>query len=82
VKRLFRCFTKPGVPRFDRRLLRWITDPDDKVQWAAVRAMAPTKHLELRQTSLRLIADGDMANGIALLVTTLKRATSRCAPGI
>ncbi|MDR7305874.1 hypothetical protein [Rhodoferax saidenbachensis] len=72
VKRLFRCFTKTGVPRFDNRLLRWIADPDELVRWAAVRAMAPTKQIELRQAALRLIADGDMANGITLLVNNFE----------
>lgn len=68
VKRLFRCFAKTGVPRFDNRLLRWLTHPDEEVQRAAVGALAPLTHGALRQAALRLIADGDMANGVALLV--------------
>ncbi len=67
VKRLFRCFAKTGVPRFDSRLLRWIAHPDEEVQWAAVKAVAPIKHVELRQAAMQLIASGRMANGIALL---------------
>ena len=72
VKRLFRCFAKMGVPRFDSRLLRWIADPDKQVRWAAVRAVKPTKHFELRQAALHLIADGDITNGIALLVNNFE----------
>ncbi|KQU80943.1 MULTISPECIES: hypothetical protein [unclassified Rhizobacter] len=72
VKRLFRCFAKTGVPRFDSRLLRWLDHPDEQVQWAAVKAVAPTKHIELRQMAMRLIADGNMANGIALLVNNFE----------
>jgi hypothetical protein len=40
VTRLFRCFSKTGVPRFDTRLLPWIFHTDRKVQWVAVRAVA------------------------------------------
>ena len=68
AKRFFRCFSKTGVPRFDGRLLRWIDHPDPGVRWAAVKALAPIKHVELRQAAMRLMVDGDMANGIALLV--------------
>jgi hypothetical protein len=72
VKRLFRCFAMTGLPRFDRRLLRWIADPDEQVRWAAVRATAPIKHFVLRQAALRMIAEGDMANGFALLVSNFE----------
>ncbi len=72
VKRLFRCFAKTGVPRFDSRLLQWLDHPDTQVRWAAVKAMAQTKHFNLRQIALRLIADGNMTNGIALLVNNFE----------
>jgi hypothetical protein len=72
VKRLFRCFAQTGVPRFDSRLIRWIAHPDEQVQWAAVKAVAPIKHVELRQAAVQLIADGDMANGVALLVNNFE----------
>ncbi|MFO2464437.1 formylglycine-generating enzyme family protein [Pseudomonas sp. 15FMM2] len=68
VKRLLRCFGQTGVPRFDSRLLRWIDHIDAQVQWATVAALAPVKHGELRNVAKRLIADGNIANGIALLV--------------
>lgn len=72
VKRLCRCFAKTGVPRFDRRLLQWIPDADDQVQWAAVRALASVKHEELRRVAVHQIANGDMATGIALLVNNFE----------
>ena len=72
IKRLLRCFQKKGVPRFDRRLLRWIDSSDQELRWAAVRAVAPTKHLELRQMAIRLISDGEIADGIALLVNNFE----------
>lgn len=72
AKRLFRCFAKAGVPRFDSRLLRWITHPDDQVRWASVKALAPVTHGELRQAAKRLIADGDIALGVALLVNNFE----------
>lgn len=72
VKRLFRCFAKTGVPRFDNRLLRWITHPDEQIQWAAVKALAPITHGELRQAAKRLITDGEVANGVALLVNNFE----------
>ena len=68
VQRLFRCFGKTGVPRFDSRLLRWMFHPDTQVQWAAVRAMATIRHGEVRQAALQMVADGPLANGMALLV--------------
>ncbi|MCJ1887196.1 hypothetical protein LNN38_20205 [Pseudomonas sp. LA21] len=68
AKRLFRCFAKAGVPRFDSRLLQWIYHPDVDIQRIAIKALTPVTHKELRQAAKRLIADGDMANGIALLV--------------
>lgn len=80
VKRLFRCFAKTGVPRFDNRLLRWLTHSDEQIQWAAVKALAPITHGELRQAAKRLITDGDIANGIALLVNNFKPGDfSMCA---
>lgn len=68
VKRLFRCFAKTGVPRFESRLLRWIDHADSQVQWAAVEALAPKTHRELRDVAKRLIANGNVPNGVALLV--------------
>ena len=68
VKRLFRSFGKTGVPRFDNRLLQWIAHPDKRLRWAALNALAPLEHLELRQVALQQIADGEMAFGVALLV--------------
>jgi hypothetical protein len=68
VKRLFRCFAKTGVPRFESRLIRWIDHADPQVQWAAVEALAPKTHGELRRAAKRLIADGNVSNGVALLV--------------
>ncbi|AQL38553.1 hypothetical protein [Pseudomonas syringae] len=68
VKRLLRCFAKTGVPRFESRLLRWIDHSDAQVQRAAVAALASMTHGELRQVAQRLIAGGNVANGVALLV--------------
>ncbi len=72
VKRLFRCFAKTGVPRFDGRLIRWLASSDGQLQWSAVAALAHVKHADLRDAALRLIADGDMANGITLLATNFE----------
>ena len=72
VKRLFRCFVKTGVPRFDPRLLRWLDHSDAQVQWAAANTLASNSHDELRQAALRLMADGDMALGVALLENNFK----------
>jgi hypothetical protein len=72
VKRLFRCFGKTGVPRFDARLLAWLDHEDEQVQWAAIKALAPIAHSQLRQAALRLIADGPMAQGVALLVNNFE----------
>ncbi|PWF46061.1 hypothetical protein C7C56_016715 [Massilia glaciei] len=72
VKRLFRCFAKTGLPRFDNRMLRWLTHSDEQVRWAAVKALAPITHGELRQAGKQLIADGDIANGVALLVNNFE----------
>ena len=72
VKRLFRCFAKTGIPRFDHRLLRWLANSDEQVQWSAVTALAHVKHADLRQAALRLIVDGDMANGITLLANNFE----------
>jgi hypothetical protein len=72
VKRLFRCFTKTGVPRFDRRLLRWIDHSVGQVEWAAVAALAPLTHGDLRHAARRLIADGNIASGIKLLVNNFE----------
>ncbi|GLZ88707.1 hypothetical protein Pres01_47580 [Metapseudomonas resinovorans] len=80
AKRLFRCFTKTGVPRFESRLLQWIDHPDEELQWAAITALAPITHKELRQAAKRLIADGNIANGIALLVNNFVEGDfSMCA---
>ena len=68
VKRLFRCFARIGAPRFEQRLSRWLTDANHQVQWAAIRALAPLTHPELREIGKRLIAGGDLASGAALLV--------------
>lgn len=72
VKRLFRCFTKIGVPRFENRLLRWITHPDKQIRWVAVKALAPIRHGELRQAAKRLMTEGDVANGVTLLVNNFE----------
>jgi hypothetical protein len=72
VKRLFRCFGKTGVPRYDPRLLAWIDHGDEQVQWAAIAALAPITHPHLRHTALRLISDGSMAQGISLLVNNFE----------
>jgi hypothetical protein len=72
VKRLLRCFSKTGVPRFDNGLVKWLDHPDKQVQWAAVRAVAPTRHAEWRKAALRLIAGDDLANGITLLVNNFE----------
>lgn len=72
VKRLCRCFSKTGVPRFDGRLLRWIADPDDELRWAAVQAVSPLKHETLRQAAWRWIAAGRVTDGIRLLVTNFE----------
>jgi hypothetical protein len=72
VQRLFRCFGKTGVPRFDKRLLPWIFHTDSIVQWAAVRAVAPLKHPELRAAALQLIANGDLGYGAHLLVANFE----------
>jgi hypothetical protein len=80
VKRLFRCFARAGVPRFDDRLLQWIFHADEQVRWAAVKALAPVTHGQLRQAAKRLIADGDVANGTALLVNNFEAGDfSMCA---
>ena len=68
AKRLFRCFAKSGAPRYDARLLRWLTSGGQQLRWSAVRGLAPLRHAELRKAALGLIADGDTANGIKLLV--------------
>ncbi len=72
VKRLFRCFSVTGVPRFDNRLLPWLTHADEQLAWAAGRAVAPVRHVELRQTAWRLINDGMLANGATLLVNNVE----------
>jgi hypothetical protein len=72
VKRFFRCFARSGVPQFDSRLVRWVDNPDEQVQWAAVTALAPVKHAELRQAAVTLIADGDTTNGVRLLVNNFE----------
>lgn len=72
VKRLLRCFTKTGVPRFDRRLLRWIDHSDGQVEWAAVAALAPLTHGDLRHAARRLIAYGNVASGFKLLVNNFE----------
>lgn len=72
VKRLFRCFARTGVPRFDRRLLQWLAHADKQVQWAAVKAVAPIRDIELRRLAMQWIAEGDIANGIALLVNNFE----------
>lgn len=72
VKRLLRCFVSTGVPRFDSRLLQWIGHSDKQVQWAAVKAVAPITHDDLRQAAVRMIAAGDMAHGVALLVSNFQ----------
>lgn len=72
VKRLLRCFGKTGVPRFDRRLLQWIASADDVLQRAAIRAVTSIRHEELRQSALQLLAEGDIANGIRLLVANFE----------
>jgi hypothetical protein len=72
VKRLFKCFSIVGTPRFDPRLLRWIDHADEQVQWSAVRALAPFKHTEIRQTALRTMSEGQLENGIALLVNNFE----------
>lgn len=72
VMRLSRCFAKTGVPRFDRRLLRWIAHVDERVRRAVVKAAAPIKHVELRQAAMHLFAEGDAANGMALLVNNFE----------
>ncbi|NGZ87045.1 hypothetical protein [Duganella aceris] len=80
VKRLFRCFAKTGVPRFDNRLLQWLTHSDEQVRWSAVKALAPVKHSELRQAAKSLIVDGDIASGVALLVNNFEAGDfSTCA---
>lgn len=76
VMRLFRCFVKASVPRFDKRLIRWIRHPDEKVQRAAVRALVHVTHRELRLEADRLIADGDIANGVALLKSNFAEGDS------
>ena len=54
--------------------------PDEQVRWAAVRGVAPSQHPELREAALRLIAEGDMANAVALLVNNFKAGDfARCA---
>ena len=68
VKRLFRCLAKTGVPRFDGGLLPWLARSDEQRQWSAVTALAHVEHTDLRQSALGLIADGDIANGITVLV--------------
>lgn len=72
VKRLLRCFAKNGVPRFDARLLQWLAHPDEQVRWNAVKALAPVMHGEVRSAAKQLIADGDLARGIALLVNNFE----------
>lgn len=71
VKRLLRCFSITGVPRFDNRLLPWLTHPDQQLAWAARRASAPLTHEDLRRTAWRLIDDGKLANGVTLLVNNI-----------
>lgn len=72
VKRLFRCFAKTGVPRFDHRLLPWLTHSDTQLRWVALRALAPVAHPELRQLAKRFIAEGNVANGVTLLVNNFE----------
>lgn len=72
VKRLFRCFAMTGVPRFDSGLLQWLAHPDEQVRWAAVKAAAPIKDIGLRQAAMQLLVDGDIANGVALLVNNFE----------
>lgn len=80
AQRLFRCFAQTGLPRFERRLLQWMDHPNERIQWAAMRALAPITHPELRQAAKRLMGDGYMATGIALLVSNFEKGDfSMCA---
>lgn len=72
ARRLFRCFARTGVPRFDRRLLQWLAHADKQVRWAAVKAIAPIRDIELRRLAMQWIAEGNIANGIALLVNNFE----------
>lgn len=80
VKRLFRCFANTGTPRFEPGLLRWLEHADERLVRAAVTALAPLTHPQLRQAAEHLIARGQITNGVALLVNNLADGDfSRCA---
>lgn len=80
VARLLRCFGKTGIPRYDGRLLPWLFCSDEQVRWAAVQAVSQLTHPDLRQAALRLIADGDLPNGVRLLVANFEEGDlSMCA---
>lgn len=68
ARRLFNCFARTGVPRLDQRLLGWLDQGDPALRRTAVKALAPLKHPDLRNTAKRLLGEGDIANGLALLV--------------
>ena len=72
VKRLFRCFAKTGVPRFDERLLTWLRPCDQQLRSSAVNALAHLAHPHIRQAGIQLIAEGDVGHGLALLVNNFE----------
>jgi len=80
VGRLLRCFGKIGVPQYDARILPWLFCTDMEVRWAAVQAVAQLSHFELRKAALRLIAEGDVTNGVRLLAANFESEDwSMCA---
>jgi hypothetical protein len=72
VIRLFKCFARISIPCFDDRLLKWAIHPDEKLQWAAVKALQQLTHLKLRSTAIHLIDNGKLAHGISLLINNFQ----------
>ena len=72
ITQLLRSFGAIGVPRFDRRLLEWLTHPDEDLRWEALGALAPVQHTEVRQLALQMIVNGDTADGVSLLVSNFQ----------
>lgn len=72
VKRLFRAFTKADLPRFEPHLLRWLDSADAQLRWAAVAALAHVRHADVREASLKLIVEDNLASGARLLINNFE----------
>ncbi len=80
AERLLRCFAKTGVPRFDTTLLHWVFQSDRALRGAAVQALGQHRRQELREAALQFFAEGDLENGVRLLVANFRAGDlSMCA---